>query len=117
MLNVGTINVGSTQNLSAELFKTSANIDFTLVPFRGNHEAEVALLQGNVSLVVDSYSVLQGNIADGRLVALASSGAVRSKSTPSLPPYRKAASPNMTWRRGTRCSAAPARRRGHQDAE
>src|ERR1700743_3570391 len=34
-LNVGTINVGSTQDLSAELFKTSAHIDFTLVPFRG----------------------------------------------------------------------------------
>jgi tripartite-type tricarboxylate transporter receptor subunit TctC len=83
-LNVGTINVGSTQNLSAELFKTSANIDFTLVPFRGNHEAEVALLQGSLALVIDSYSVLQGNIADGKLVALASSGAVRSESTPTL---------------------------------
>ena len=53
-------------------------------PFRGNHEAEVALLQGNVALVVDSYSVLQGNIADGKLRALASSGAVRSESTPDL---------------------------------
>src|SRR6201996_9494045 len=82
--NVGTINVGSTQNLSAELFKTAAGIDFTLVPFRGNHEAEVALLQGNVSLVVDSYSVLQGNIVDGKLKALASSGATRSESTPDL---------------------------------
>lgn len=84
-LNVGTINVGSTQNLSAELFKTAANIDFTLVPFRGNHEAEVALLQGNLSLVIDSYSVLQGNIVDGKLRALASSGAVRAESTPDLP--------------------------------
>src|SRR6201995_1427589 len=83
-LNVGTINVGSTQNLSAELFKTTANIDFTLVPFRGNHDAEVALLQGNVSLVIDSYSVLQGNIVDGKLRALASSGATRSESTPDL---------------------------------
>ena len=83
-LNVGTINVGSTQNLSAELFKTAANIDFTLVPFRGNHEAEVALLQGNLSLVIDSYSVLQGNIIDGKLRALASSGATRSESTPEL---------------------------------
>jgi tripartite-type tricarboxylate transporter receptor subunit TctC len=83
-LNVGTINVGSTQNLSAELFKTAANIDFTLVPFRGNHEAEVALLQGNLALVIDSYSVLQGNIVDGKLRALASSGATRSASTPDL---------------------------------
>jgi putative tricarboxylic transport membrane protein len=88
-LNVGTINVGSTQNLSAELFKTAANIDFTLVPFRGNHEAEVALLQGNVSLVIDSYSVLQGNIVDGKLLALATSGPTRSESTPDLPTVRE----------------------------
>src|SRR5579864_5387246 len=84
-LNVGTINVGSTQNLSAELFKTAAKIDFQLIPFRGNHEAEVALLQGSLALVIDSYSVLQGNIASGKLRALASSGAARSESTPDLP--------------------------------
>ena len=84
-LNVGTINVGSTQNLSAELFRTAAGIDFTLVPYRGNHDAEVGLLQGNVALVIDSYSVLQGNIEAGKLKALASSGATRSESTPDLP--------------------------------
>jgi tripartite-type tricarboxylate transporter receptor subunit TctC len=89
-LNVGTINIGSTQNLSAELFKTAAAIDFTMVPFRGNHDAEVALLQGNVSLVIDSYSVLQGNIVDGKLKALASSGAERSESTPDLPTVQEA---------------------------
>src|SRR5471030_613537 len=46
-LNVGTINIGSTQNLSAELFRTAAGVDFTIVPFRGTPEAEVSLLQGN----------------------------------------------------------------------
>jgi tripartite-type tricarboxylate transporter receptor subunit TctC len=83
-LNVGTINVGSTQNLSAELFKTAAGIDFTIVPFRGTPEAEVSLLQGNISLLIDSFSALKGNLADGRFKALASSGAVRSESTPEL---------------------------------
>ena len=37
-LNVGTINIGSTQNLSAELFKTAAGIDFTIIPYRGTPE-------------------------------------------------------------------------------
>jgi tripartite-type tricarboxylate transporter receptor subunit TctC len=83
-LNVGTINVGSTQNLSAELFKTAAGIDFTLVPFRGTPEAEVSLLQGNIVLLIDSYSALKGNIADGKFKALASSGPVRSESTPEI---------------------------------
>jgi tripartite-type tricarboxylate transporter receptor subunit TctC len=83
-LNVGTINVGSTQNLSAELFKTSAGIDFTIVPFRGTPEAEVSLLQGNIALLIDSFSALRGNIADGKFRALASSGAMRSEATPEL---------------------------------
>jgi tripartite-type tricarboxylate transporter receptor subunit TctC len=83
-LNAGTINVGSTQNLSAELFKTAAGIDFTIIPHRGTPEIQVALLQGNVALMIDSYSSMKGNLADGKLRALASSGARRSEATPEL---------------------------------
>jgi tripartite-type tricarboxylate transporter receptor subunit TctC len=83
-LNVGTINVGSTQNLSAELFKTAANIDFTIVPFRGTPEVEVALLQANIALMIDSFAAIKGNVVDGQFRALASSGAVRSQSTPGV---------------------------------
>jgi tripartite-type tricarboxylate transporter receptor subunit TctC len=83
-LNVGTINIGSTQNLSAELFKTLADIDFTIVPYRGTPEIEVSLLQGNLALMIDSYSAMRGNLADKKFRALASSGAVRSQSTPEI---------------------------------
>jgi tripartite-type tricarboxylate transporter receptor subunit TctC len=83
-LNVGTINVGSTQNLSAELFKTAAGIDFTIVPYRGTPEIQVALLQGDVGLVIDSFSSMKGNLADGKLRALASSGGHRSEATPGI---------------------------------
>ena len=83
-LNVGTINVGSTQNLSAELFKTAAGIDFTIIPFRGTPEAQISLLQGDIALVIDSYSSMKGNLADGKLRGLASSGPVRSQATPEL---------------------------------
>jgi len=38
----------------------------------------VSLLQGNIALLIDSYAALKGNIADGKLVALASSGATRA---------------------------------------
>src|SRR5215468_4510249 len=33
-LNIGTINPGSTQNLAAELFKSAAGVNLTVVPFR-----------------------------------------------------------------------------------
>jgi tripartite-type tricarboxylate transporter receptor subunit TctC len=83
-LNVGTINVGSTQNLSAELFKTAAGIDFAIIPYRGTPEIQVALLQGDVALMIDSYSSMKGNLADGKLRALASSGGHRSEATPEI---------------------------------
>lgn len=88
-LNVGTINIGSTQNLSAELFKTQAAIDFTIIPFRGTPEVTVSLLQGDIALMVDGYSSMKGNLADGKLRALASSGPVRSESTPELATLRE----------------------------
>jgi tripartite-type tricarboxylate transporter receptor subunit TctC len=83
-LNVGTINVGSTQNLSAELFKTAAGIDFTIVPYRATPDIQVSLLQNNVSLLIDSYSAIKGNLADRKFRALASSGPARSESTPDI---------------------------------
>ena len=83
-LNVGTINIGSTQNLSAELFKTAAGIDFTIVPYKTTPDIQVSLLQGNIALVIDGYSSMKGNLADGKFRALASSGSVRSESTPDV---------------------------------
>jgi tripartite-type tricarboxylate transporter receptor subunit TctC len=83
-LNVGTINIGSTQNLSAELFKTLAGIDFTIVPYRATPEVEVALLQGDIALMIDSYSAMKGNLADNKFRALASTGSARSESTSDL---------------------------------
>src|SRR5262245_54386454 len=40
-LNVGTINVGGTQNLAAELFKSSAGLNFQIIPYRGTPEVVI----------------------------------------------------------------------------
>jgi tripartite-type tricarboxylate transporter receptor subunit TctC len=99
-LNVGTINIGSTQNLSAELFKTAAGIDFTIIPYRGTPEIEVSLLQGNVALMIDSYAAVKGNLAEGRFRALASSGPVRSENTPNVATVHEAGVANydvVSW--------------------
>lgn len=88
-LNVGTINVGSTQNLSAELFKTEAGIDFQIVPYRSTPDLLVSLMQGNVALAIDGYSSMKGNLAENRMRAVASSGAARSQATPDVPTVRE----------------------------
>src|SRR5436305_406542 len=87
--NVGTINVGSTQNLSAELFKTAAGIDFTIIPYRGTPELLVSTMQGNLALVIASYSSMNGNLIDRKIRPLASSGPQRSESTSDTPTPRE----------------------------
>jgi len=44
----------------------------------------VSQLQGDIALMIDGYSSMKGNLADGKLRALASSGPVRSESTPDI---------------------------------
>lgn len=89
-LNVGTINVGSTQNLSAQLFKSTAGIDVTIVPFRSSPEVLIALLRGDIQLGIENYTAVQSNLADRAVVALASSGPVRTGFLPDVPTVREA---------------------------
>lgn len=77
-LNVGTINVGSSQNLSAELLKSTAGVDFTIVPYRQTPDLLVAVLRGDVDLMIDNYAAVKAAIDDGRARAIATTGAKRS---------------------------------------
>src|SRR5690606_13711913 len=52
-LNLGTINIGSTQNLAAELFKTSSGADMQIVPFNGTPAVITALRGGQIDAAVE----------------------------------------------------------------
>lgn len=84
-LNVGTINVGSTQHLTAALFRSMAGIDVTTIPYRTSPEAITALLRKDVDFVIDGYVAGRGMMQDGKIRALASTGAARSPATPNIP--------------------------------
>jgi tripartite-type tricarboxylate transporter receptor subunit TctC len=77
-LNVGTINVGSSQNLSAELLKSTAGVDFTIVPYRQTPDLLVAVLRGDVDLMIDDYAAVKSALDDGRARAIATTGTTRS---------------------------------------
>ena len=84
-LNIGTIATGSTQNLSGELFKSSANIDARIVPFRTTPDVILAAMRGDVDLIVDSYASMKSNLEDGKLRALGTSSINRSVALPNVP--------------------------------
>jgi tripartite-type tricarboxylate transporter receptor subunit TctC len=88
-LNFATINPGSTQNLSAELFKTVAGIDATTVPFRSTPDVTRALLAGDVDVGFESYAALKAQIDSGDLRTLATSGVRRSAYLPQVPTVRE----------------------------
>jgi tripartite-type tricarboxylate transporter receptor subunit TctC len=89
-LNVGTINVGSTQNLSAQLFKSTAGVDVTIVPFRSSPDVLIALLRGDIQMAIENYTAVQSHIADKAVIAVASSGPVRTSFLPEVPTVKEA---------------------------
>jgi tripartite-type tricarboxylate transporter receptor subunit TctC len=72
-LSIGTINIGSTQNLTAQLIKNTAGIDVQIIPFRTSGEAIIGLIRKDVALVVDGLVAVKGGIGDGSLKSLGSS--------------------------------------------
>ena len=77
-LTIGSINVGSTQNLSAELFKTSANIQVQIVPFNGTPAVITALRGGHIDAAVEILSPMLPQINANDVRALAVFGDKRS---------------------------------------
>ena len=84
-LNIGTINVGSTQNLAAELLRAMAMINVTIVPYRTTPDAMIALLRNDIQLAAEYYATTKAGIEDGKLRLLATTGAKRSEFTPNAP--------------------------------
>ena len=84
-LNIGSINVGSTQNLSAELFKTSANIQAQIVPFNGTPALITALRGGHIDAAVEILSPMLPQINANDVRALAVFGDKRSTMLKDVP--------------------------------
>ena len=84
-LNIGTINPGSTQNLAAELFNSTADIKTAIVPFRTSPDMAGAVMRGDIDVAFEFYAAVSGLLADKKIVALASTGATRTAYLPDVP--------------------------------
>lgn len=84
-LNIGTIAVGGTQNLGAELFKSLAGLNVVIVPYKNSPDIVVALLRNDVQMLVEFPPAIQGQVNDGKLKVLATSAPQRSPLAPDVP--------------------------------
>ncbi len=88
-LNIGTPQMGTTQNLAAELFKASAGIDFQTVPFNGTPPVINALRGGDIDAMVDILGPLMTQINSKALRPVALLGEKRFAALPDIPTVRE----------------------------
>jgi len=84
-LNIGTINVGSTQNLSAELFKGMSGIDAMIVPYKGSPDVLVALRGSDVHVAFDMLAPIMSQLKSGVVRVLAITSDRRFPGLPDIP--------------------------------
>ena len=84
-MNAGTIGVGSTQNLAAQLFKSSTGVDFQIIPYKNTGEVLAAAKNGDASVIFEILAPMTSHIRSGNLRALAVTSAKRFPSLPDVP--------------------------------
>ncbi len=84
-LTGGTINVGASQNLAAELFKSSAGVNVLIVPYTST-PALIGALRGNdVQFALEILAPVIGQVKQGALRALAVTTRSRTAFLPDVP--------------------------------
>jgi tripartite-type tricarboxylate transporter receptor subunit TctC len=93
-LNIGSISIGSTQNLSAELFKIRADIRVETVVFPATPQLTTAMLRGDVDAAFEITGPIAGQIASGAIRVLAVTSAQRAANMPNVPTLQEQGVPN-----------------------
>ena len=84
-LNFGTINPGSTQHLSAELFKSVTGISAQTVPFKATPALVIALRSHSVDVAFDFLPAVLSQLRSNSVKALGVASAARFTGLPDLP--------------------------------
>jgi tripartite-type tricarboxylate transporter receptor subunit TctC len=94
-LNYGSSGLGNPLHLTMEMLKTATGINIVAVPFRGDAQIHAALLAGDVQVAVVPLATAVPHIKEGRIRALAITGAKRSDTIPDVPTVAEAAVPGF----------------------
>jgi len=84
-VNFASSGSGTSIHLAGELFKTMSGVTMTHVPYKGSAPALTDVLAGHVPLMFDLVTTAVPNVKQGKLKALAVTGAARSPLLPDVP--------------------------------
>lgn len=94
-LNLGSINIGSTQNLAAELFKSTSATDMQVVPYNGTPALITALRGGQVDVGVEILGPVLPQVTANALRVLAVTGDKRASVLPDVPTAKESGLPGF----------------------
>lgn len=86
---------GSPQHLMGELLKLEKQLDITHIPYRGQGPALADVIAGQVQLAFETTTAIATQMNSGRIRALATTGAVRSKMLPDVPTMKELGYPSF----------------------
>jgi tripartite-type tricarboxylate transporter receptor subunit TctC len=93
-VNLGAINPGSTQNLSAHLFKQLTGIDATIVTYRVTPDLITGVIRGDIDVAFDYYAAFKGSLTGNKLRILASADEERNPILPNVPTVKESGIPD-----------------------
>ena len=97
-LNYGTFGAGSTGHLNTEELAALASIKVTHVPYKGGADVLRALVAGDIQFAITGLTPAQPLLKQGRLKAIAYTGARRLVSLPDVPTMAEAGVPGFQTR-------------------
>ena len=94
-LNYASSGVGGLIHLTGELFKISAGIDMTHVPYKGMATAYPDIIGGMVQLAIGAQLSASPHIKSGKLRVIGTTSAKRNASMPEVPTIAESAVPGL----------------------
>ena len=93
--NYASSGAGTGQHLAGELFKTTAGLDVSHIPFNGAGPAVIAVLGAQVQMGFSSLPAVRGQIANGTLRAIAVTTMKRAVAIPDVPTFDESGYPGF----------------------
>jgi tripartite-type tricarboxylate transporter receptor subunit TctC len=96
VLSYGSAGAGTSTGTVAELFKRTAQIDLTHVPYKGDGQAFADLIGGHIDAQFVAYPVIAEMLRAGRVRALMHTGEGRIPAAPQVPSASQEGYPEVT---------------------
>lgn len=95
-LNYASVGSGSLAHLGMELFQQKAGVTLTHVPYPGSPAAITDMLGGRIAAFITPLSAVGGQIEQGRIAALFTTGTSRLPQLPQVPTATELGLPDLT---------------------